>query len=205
MIPHTSGTKYLIHQLRWKSTSAMTHSISAALMWTVYSQHLWVRAWPWQRATLASFPRLLPFLQPHVMGGIFGMLLMSVLEGIPSCWILSPVSFKTPHQKMRRMEMSHAAVPQSSEPQLKHHVDRFKTGYEIWAGLGLCLLQMAEYLRAAVAESADKQMKQLKSRIHPAPISSHLGLNVKHFIFKNYTYYIYNIFKRWNCSPHHWL
>lgn len=131
MTPHTTGTTYLIQQLSWRSTSAMTHSASAALMWSLYSQDFWVRAWPWHRATLASFPRLLPFLRPHIMGVIFGMLLMSVFEGIPSCWMLSPISLKTPHQKMKRMEMSHAAVPQSSEPQLKHCVDRFKTGYEM--------------------------------------------------------------------------
>lgn len=48
----------------------------------------------------------------------------------------------------------------------------------IWDGIGLCLLQMEEYLRAALAESADKQMKQLKSRIHPGQLSSHWGLNL---------------------------
>lgn len=32
--------------------------------------------------------------------------------------------------------------------------------------IGLCLLQMAEYLRAVIAESSDKQIKQLQSRIH---------------------------------------
>lgn len=36
LITHTTGTTYLIYHLLWKSTSAMTHSISATLMWTVY-------------------------------------------------------------------------------------------------------------------------------------------------------------------------
>lgn len=40
-----------------------------------------------------------PFLWPHVMVVIFGMLLMSELEGIPSCWMLGPISLKTQHQK----------------------------------------------------------------------------------------------------------
>lgn len=55
--------------------------------------------WPWQRVALASFPSLLPFLWPYVTGLIFGMLLMSELGGIPSCWMLGPVSLKTQHQK----------------------------------------------------------------------------------------------------------
>lgn len=55
--------------------------------------------WPWQWVRLVSFPCSLPFLQPYVMGVIFGMLLMSELEGIPSCWMLSPISLKIQHQK----------------------------------------------------------------------------------------------------------
>lgn len=35
---------------------------------------------------------------------------------------------------------------------------------------------MAEYLRAALAESADKQMKQLKSRIHPVTLGPQFTL-----------------------------
>lgn len=42
-----------------------------------------------------------------------------------------PHFLKDSTSKMRSMEMSHAAAPQSSEPQLKYHVDRFKTGYEM--------------------------------------------------------------------------
>lgn len=55
--------------------------------------------WPWRWVTLASFPRSLPLLQPYVVGLIFGMLLMSELEGIPSCWMLGTISLKTEHQK----------------------------------------------------------------------------------------------------------
>lgn len=56
--------------------------------------------WPWQWVTLALFPCSLPLHQYYIKGiTIFGMLFMSELEGIPSCWILSPISLKTSHQK----------------------------------------------------------------------------------------------------------
>lgn len=55
---------------------------------------------------------------------------MSELEGIPSCWMLGPVSLKTT-SKMTHMEMSHTVVPGVQTLELKYHVDRFKTGYEL--------------------------------------------------------------------------
>lgn len=65
------------------------------------------------------------------MGVIVGMLLMSELEGIPSCWMLGPRFVKDSTSKMRRMEMTHTVVPRARTLQLKYHADKFKTGYEL--------------------------------------------------------------------------
>lgn len=98
-----TGTTNLIYQclLNIKYVSHDTQHFRCLDVHCLHSEFLSKNApdWPWQQVTLASFPCSLLFLQPYVMGVIFGMLLMSELEGIPSCWMLSPVSLKTQHQK----------------------------------------------------------------------------------------------------------
>ena len=84
---------------------------------------------------------------PYVMGVIFGMLLMSELEGIPSCWMLGPVSLKTQHQKWDTWKWLTL-----SSPEFRHfNQSTMLTGSKqdiSW--MGLCLLQMAEFLRAVM-------------------------------------------------------
>lgn len=100
---HTSPyLEKLQNELTGIYTSLMTHMYFPCLdVRCLHSEFLCKNAphWPWQWPTLASFPCSLPFLQPDVTGLIFGMLFMSELGGIPSCWMLGPISLKTQHQK----------------------------------------------------------------------------------------------------------
>lgn len=86
----------------------------------LFTPSFWVRAWPWQRATLASFPRSLPFLGPHVMRGGGGprysgcCWCLSLKESLPAgCSGL--ISLKTQHQKWDTWKW----VTQRS-PELRH-------------------------------------------------------------------------------------
>lgn len=99
-------------------------------------------AWPWQRATLASFPHSSPTPVPHVMGVIFGMLLMSVAWRNPFLLDAQPHFLEDSTSKMRHMDMSHTPVPQSWDTRTK--VPCWQVQNRIWAGPARCLLQMVE-------------------------------------------------------------
>ena len=138
----------------------MTHSISAALMWAVYAQNFWVKTLLtdlgngslWHHFHARSHSSDL-----YVMGVILGMLLMSELGGITSCWMLGPVSLKTQHQKWDTWKW----LTQMS-PEFRHfNLTTMLTGSkQDMSWIGLCLLHMAECLRAVIAERSDKQIKQ---------------------------------------------
>lgn len=112
-------------------------------------------AWPWQRATLASFPHSGPPPDPHVMGVIFGMLLMSVAWRNPFLLDAQPHFLEDSTSKMRHMEMSHTPVPQSWDTRTK--VPCWQVQNRIWAGRLYVYCRCWNALRAVVAEKSDKR------------------------------------------------
>lgn len=112
----------------------MTHSISRALIWAVYAQGFSVRllladlgnSQPWHHF---HFPPLISLTLGFSfniwdVGNLWAWRNPFLLDAVP-CF-LKDLTSKTVH-----MEMTHMVVPRVQILQLKYHVDRFKTGYEL--------------------------------------------------------------------------